>query len=223
VFLVPSVLLVSPKPFDVADFQRTVLGRQGVEHYSVRSYDEAQMMVLAAHPELVLVDRDMPRAEDFVARVRADSSTRHLSIAVFARGDFEVTEVSLLESGANAVLRMPVSDDWDKRLVRLMSIPLRREARFPVHLRLSDPSQSGEGVGLALNLSLHGMLVEASVPLRLHDRLLFAFRLDQSQEKVSGAGRIVRQSAAGQFGLEFDKLDYAGAARIQHFVATLPL
>jgi CheY-like chemotaxis protein len=219
----PSVLLVSPKPFNVADVQRTVLGRQGVEHYSVRSFDEAQTMVLAARPELVLLDRDMPRAEDFVAKVRADASTRHLSIAVFARGEFQVGEVSLLESGANAVLRLPVNEEWDQRLVKLMSVPLRREARFPVHLRLSDPIKSGDGVGLALNLSLHGMLVEASVPLRLHDRLLFAFRIHKSEDKVSGAGRIVRQSGGGHFGLEFDKLDYAGAARIQRFVTTLPL
>lgn len=58
---------------------------------------------------------------------------------------------------------------------------------------------------------------------RSHDRLSFAFRLRQDdREKVSGHGRVVRQAAPLQHGVDFERLDYAGAARIQHFVATLP-
>jgi hypothetical protein len=53
--------------------------------------------------------------------------------------------------------------------------------------------------------------------------LLFAFGLSQQEQKLSGAGRIVRQNGASCFGLEFDKLDHAGGARSQDFVATLPL
>ncbi len=66
-------------------------------------------------------------------------------------------------------------------------------------------------------------LVEAHAPLGLHDRLAFAFRLrEEDRERVSGRGHVVRQAAPSRFGLEFEQLDYAGAARIQRFVATLP-
>lgn len=182
------------------------------------------MMALAARPELVLVDRGLARAEELVRRLRADESTRALSIAVVARGDFEPAEVELIEAGANAVLRLPADGNWDSRLLKLMSVPMRRDARFPVHLRLSDPLRhDAAGVGLALNLSVHGMLVEAQAPLGLHDRLAFAFRLrEHDREKVSGRGHVVRQADPTRFGVEFEQLDHAGAARIQHFVATLP-
>jgi CheY-like chemotaxis protein len=166
----------------------------------------------------------MPRVEELVQQLRADDATRSLSIAIVARGDFEPSEVALIESGANAVLRLPVDEAWDRRLLKLMSVPMRREARFPVHIRISDPlGHHGDAVGLALNLSVHGMLVEAHAPLGVHDRLAFAFRLREDDwEKVSGRGHVVRQAAPAQFGVEFEQLDYAGAARIQHFVATLP-
>jgi CheY-like chemotaxis protein len=201
-----------------------VLGRLGVERYSAQGLEEAEMMAQAAPPELVLVDRDLPRAEELILRLRADDATRDLSLAVFARGEFEPSEVALLEAGANALLRLPVDAEWDQRLVKLMSVPLRRDARFPVHLRLSDPLRgSAVALGLAVNLSLHGMLIEAHAPIAMHDRLAFAFRLRQEdREKISGQGRVVREAGPLQYGVEFERLDHAGAAKIQHFVATLP-
>jgi CheY-like chemotaxis protein len=220
----PAVLFVTQKPLLPEELQDTVLGRVGVERYSVQGLEEAQMMAQASPPELVLVDRDLPRAEELILRLRADDVTRDLSLAVFARGEFEPSEVALLEAGANALLRLPVDAEWDQRLIKLMSVPLRRDARFPVHLRLSDPLLgSAAAVGLALNLSLHGMLIEAHVPIGMHDRLAFAFRLRQEdREKISGQGRVVREAGPLLYGVEFERLDHAGAAQIQHFVATLP-
>jgi CheY-like chemotaxis protein len=220
----PVVLFATPKPLPPEDLAGTALSRQGVERYSAQDLEEAQMMALAAPPDLVLIDRDLPRAEELILRLRAEDLTRDASLAVFARGEFEPSEVALLEAGANALLRLPVDPEWDQRLIRLMSVPLRRDARFPVHLRLSDPVLgSAAVVGLAVNLSLHGMLIEAQAPIGVNERLGFAFRLRQEdREKISGQGRVVRQAGPLQYGVEFERLDHAGAAKIQNFVATLP-
>jgi DNA-binding response OmpR family regulator len=219
----PAVLFVTSEPLRPEDIEGSVLGREAVVSYTAPGFDEARMMALVAHPELVLLDRDLPRAEELVLSLRADEETRDLSLAVFARGEFEPSEVALLEAGANAVLRLPVDPAWDQRLLKLMSIPLRREARFPVQLRVERPLVESVAVGLALNLSLHGMLVEAHAPLSVQERLSFAFRLQQDDsEKISGEGRVIREAGPSQFGVEFERLDYAGAARIQRFVTALP-
>ena len=130
----------------------------------------------------------------------------------------------MMQAGANALLRLPADGDWDQRLVQLLSVPLRRDARLPVHLRLSDPLRAGaDAIGLGLNLSAHGMLVEVTERLRLHERIAFAFRLRADDaDRVSGIARVVREAGASRFGVEFERLDYAGAARIQRYVATLP-
>ena len=219
----PSVLLVSPRPLET-ELRGTIVFRQGVDCYGARGFQEAQAMAVAARPELLLLDRDMPRAEELVRHLREEGSTRGISIGIVARGELELGELALLEAGANAVLRLPPDEAWDRRLVKLMSVPMRRDARLPVHLRLENALLAKETVGLARNLSVHGMLVEASVRMGVHDQLAFAFRLrGEDDEKVTGSGRVVRQAAAAQFGVEFEHLDYAGAARIQHFVTTLPL
>src|SRR5262245_4259225 len=99
----PAVLFVTPKPLTDEELHGTVLGRHGVERYSAQGLEEARMMAEAAPPDLVLVDRDLPQAEESILRLRADDATRDVSLAVFARGEFEATEVALLEAGANAL------------------------------------------------------------------------------------------------------------------------
>ena len=98
----------------------TVLGRGGFEHHTASRLEDAHLMALAARPAIVMIDRDLPRADQLVAALREDRSTRSLSIAVVARGDFDETELALLEAGANAILRLPAGPDWDARLNRLM-------------------------------------------------------------------------------------------------------
>ena len=114
----PAVLFVTPEPLRPKELERSVLSRQDVVGYAAHDFEEARMMALVTHPELVLIDRDLPRAEELILRLRADDLTREISLAVFARGEFEPSEVALLEAGANALLRLPVDPEWDLRLVK---------------------------------------------------------------------------------------------------------
>src|SRR5436190_3557148 len=104
------------------DLGRTMLWRHDVDRHVVGRLEEARMMALAARPSIVVVDRELPWAGRLVSALREDPSTRGLSIVVVARGDFEPSEVELLESGANAILRLPVDEDGDRRLERLVSV-----------------------------------------------------------------------------------------------------
>src|SRR5207253_4725085 len=117
-----------------SDLGQTLLWRQEVGRRVVTRLEEARMIALAARPSIVVVDRDLPWAGRLVSALREDPSTRGLSIVVVARGDFDPGEVELLESGANAILRLPVDAEGDQRLQRLVDVPVRKEARFSVSL-----------------------------------------------------------------------------------------
>src|SRR5688572_22564548 len=143
----------------------TVLGRAGGVRHVARRIEDARTLALAARPAIVMVDRDLPRADQLVAALREDRSTRGLSIAVVARGDFDEAELGLLEAGANAILRLPAGPDWDTRLNRLMAIPQRRQARFPVSFSVlaAGPLFREPVPATGLNLSENGMLLETRV------------------------------------------------------------
>ncbi len=146
------------------DLAQTLLWRSDVDRHAASRLEDARMMALAARPSIVVVDRDAPWAERLIAALRGEPSTRNLSIVVVARGDFDPGEVELLESGANAILRLPIDEHGERRLERLVNVPLRKEARFPVSFRV-DTFMNGGAVpepGLALNTSRSGMPMEAT-------------------------------------------------------------
>jgi DNA-binding response OmpR family regulator len=200
----------------------TVLGRGGFEHHTASRLEDARVLALAARPAIVMIDRDLPRASQLVAALREDRSTRGLSIAVVARGDFDETELGLLEAGANAILRLPAGPDWDARLNRLMAIPHRRQARFPVSFWVvaAGPALLEQVRATGLNLSENGMLLETRVAdLDLGSELELDVRLPGG-DVFGGTGRVVRLAGPGHYGVEFARLDERGAEVVRRFVET---
>jgi DNA-binding response OmpR family regulator len=200
----------------------TVLGRDGVVRHVARRIEDARTLALAARPAIVMVDRDLPRADQLVAALREDSLTRGLSIAVVARGDFDEAELALLEVGANAILRLPAGPEWDARLNRLLSVPPRKQARFPVSFWVvaSVPDLAGAVTATGLNLSLTGMLLETGVKgIDLGAELDFDIRLPGG-DTLAGCGRVVRLAGPGQYGVEFAALAADAADAVLRFVET---
>jgi len=197
---------------------QTALWRADLERHVATGVDEARMMAVAVKPDIVLVDRDLPRVDQLIAALREDPATRQVSIAVVARGDLDPSEVALLGAGANAILRLPPGADWDERLVRLLHVSARREARLPVEVGVD---MLGTGVGewrpaQALNLSRSGILIETSAELGVGDELELEFLLEG--EALLTHGRVVRRGEPRLFGVQFGPLPEYAAVRIERFV-----
>jgi CheY-like chemotaxis protein len=216
-------LICSRAPLD-QELAGTVLWRKDIERHVATRLEEGRMMALAAKPDIVIVDRDLPKADELVAAIRREPATRRVSVVVVARGDFDPSEVALLEAGANGVLRLPPGPDWDDRLVRLMDIPVRKDTRFHVRFQVrATPELTGESLdAVAVNLSLNGMLIESPVALRVGDELGLAFTLPgATADPIEGTGRVVRQAGARQYGVEFHELHGDGRERVRQFVEAL--
>ena len=198
----------------------TVLWRTGIERHVATRLEDARTMAVAVRPDIVVVDRDLPGSYELIVALREDPGTRRVSIAIVARGDLDPAELALLAAGANAILRLPPGPDWDERLVRLLDVPARREARLPVELGVDA---LGTGVGervpaQALNLSRSGILIETAVDLGVGDELELEFSLEG--EGVFARGRVVRRSEPRLFGVQFGPLPEYAAVRIRRFVGS---
>ena len=204
------------------DLGATLLWRDDIERKVVIKMDEALMYAVAAKPRLVVIDRDLPWAARAVTALREDESTRALSVIVMARGDFDASEVELLECGANAVLRLPAGPEWNERLQRLMDVPVRKEARFPVSFVVEATSDGGAaGEAQAVNLSASGMLLETPAPLEMQQEVQLQFRLPPAPDPVQVEAQVVRMAAPKQFGLEFRRVGADASRRLQKFLAAL--
>ena len=204
------------------DLGRTLLWRQDVERKVFAKQDEARMFAVAAKPRLVVVDRDLPWAARFIAALRDDASTRALSVVAMARGDFDPGEVELLEAGANAILRIPAGAEWNERLERLMDVPARKDARFPVSFEVETLSDGGRPEqAQAVNLSASGILIETRAPLGVRDEVKLRFTLPRAASPIAVSGQVVRVASGSQFGIEFRGLGDEDSRTVGGYLATL--
>ena len=201
-----------------SDLGHTLLWRAGMERHVATRLEDARMMAVAARPDIVIVDRELPRSDRLVAALREDPSTRGLSIVVAARGDFDPVEVELLEAGANAILRLPAGPEWDERLPRLLNVPVRRQARFTVDFDVEAVVGAEPASATALNLSVSGMLLESPVGLAVGDEVQLRFQIPDSEHAVATTARVVRVAAPGQYGVEFGRVEGDASERLHAFV-----
>lgn len=214
-----EILICAPDPLS-DDLHGTVIWRDGNQRHLATSFQEAFVMAVAVHPDLIVIDRDLPRAARLVEDLRKDVTTRNVSIVVAARGDMVDLELQLLESGANAVMRLPAGEEWDERLSLLMRVPPRRATRAPVRIQFQGKTAGVETLwGDMLNLSATGMLIEVADPLELGGDLDFRFLLPGSSEHIRGTGQIVRTDKKDRYGVHFYGLEGGGAERVKAFVA----
>lgn len=207
------------------DLHGTLLWREGVERHLACTYHEALVIAVAAHPQLVLVEGDLPQAERLLRHLRRGRSTRRISIAAMVRGEAGPSEVDLLAAGANAVLKLPVSPEWDERLARLIDVPGRRQARLPVRVDFvafaaHDAVQRVSGT--TVDISATGMAIECQAPIPLGADLDLRFRLPGCEVDVVGCGRVVRQASRGRYGVQFYALEGDGTAIVAAFVSARP-
>ena len=183
----------------------------------VVTHMEAARSAVRERPRLLLVERDWPPAAAFTRDVREDEATRRTSIAVYAPSEFDPVEMELLQSGANAVLRLPATREWDKRLARLLHVPPRQAVRVPVFVEVETEMAKRTTLGTSLDLSENGILVQAP-SLELGAEILFALRLPGVDEPIRGRARVVRVADDDCFGLEYSELDGECLQAIRNFV-----
>ena len=177
----------------------------------------AARAAIRERPSLVVFERDVPWAADFIREVREDDTTKATSIAVYAPGEVDPVEMDLLASGANSVLRLPATRDWDKRLARLLQVPPRQTVRVPVFVEVETEGAVRTTLGTSVNLSENGILIQAQA-LDVGSELTFAFRLPGAADPVRGRARVTRVAAEDGFGLEFSEISGESLQVIHAFV-----
>jgi len=195
----------------------TALWRSNIERRIVGSAAAARAEAAARPPQIILVDRDLPDAAGLVNALRQGGQTRRVSVVVLARGDFEPREAELMGAGANAILRLPAGPEWDDRVHRLMNVPLRREIRLDVELRVRLALGAHATLpGVALNLSTAGMLVVCGGAMKVGDDVHFSLPLPP--RAVRGHGTVIRLQYPDRYGLEIASVEGDGRQHIRHFV-----
>lgn len=207
----------------VSELGGTVLFRRNVERLRVSGPDEVRRAADEGRLDVVVVDTAMPGAAAIVAALRQDPITRPTAIVALGRSEFGFDHLDLLEAGANAILPLPPGHDWDDRLMRLIHVPVRKATRFPVDFAIEGGLESGLACsGRAVNLSVHGLLLECLHSLQVGEDLRLSFTLPGEPGAVRGTGTVVRAASDHHFGVELTHVEADGRVRIKRYVESGP-
>jgi hypothetical protein len=72
--------------------------------------------------------------------------------------------------------------------------------------------------GRALNLSVHGLLLECGQPLEVGEDVDFSFDMPRAAGSVRGTGTVVRAASEQHFGVELTHVHEDGRVRIKRYV-----
>jgi CheY-like chemotaxis protein len=196
------------------DLRPTIVGRTGIEVFRAAKVEEVKLLASTLDPQLVMLDRDFPKALTFLAFLRKEPVTRKRSIAILARGSALPVEEALLGAGANALFRLPPDAGWDDRLSRLLRVPGRQEARLDVHIAVDTAPETAAEI---LNLSASGLFLATRAALSVGQDLTFRFTLPDGT-RVEGRGRIARENRPVGYGIEFRQLRDEHREAIRQFL-----
>lgn len=194
------------------ELANTFIGRQGIEVYRVENLPDARLVGSSLGVQVILVDREFPDASGFILQLRQEAATRNRSIALLTRSAGNHDE--FLKAGANAVFRLPPDTDWDERFSKLLTVPVRQQARMVTHIEVET---GDERVAAILNLSPGGMLLTTQKALKVEEELQFRFKLPDKRE-VKGRGRVARIAPPNNFGVEFLELDEDSRTAVHEFL-----
>jgi CheY-like chemotaxis protein len=223
----PRVLIAAP-PDLVAELDRSILKRSGVDRVMALHPEQAFEAIRASKPDMaILGDTGGGDTCALLRRIRADPATRNVTLAIISRTPpTQSEEAELRRSGANVVLTGDMVPDMSEESIdQLLDVPLRREARVPVrfvvwsHVGPDNPPLEGR----SLNVSVRGLLLQTPEPVDIGSKLELTFRLPDDDVEIRAVGKAVREHPWGegkQIGVEFLILRDAARDRIRAYVAS---
>jgi CheY-like chemotaxis protein len=165
--------------------QGSFLKRSSCEVLAAGTSEEAVEKALAALPDLIVLDADLPGfdALSCCSRLKEEADLRHTPVVIVAAAiDLEACE----RSGAEALLTKPLAEElFLDAICELAPISYRGSARVAASLEVEYRRQGKSGIGRTKDISLDGLFLKESEPLEEGDLLSMAFDLP-----VEGGGMI---------------------------------
>ncbi len=107
----PKRILVADDKASSRELLRTVLEHSGYEVFEAADGVEALDVARSIHPDLILLDLQMPRLDGFgtVRAMRLDESLKHVPIAALTASAMQSDRDRVLSAGFDAYVTKPVS------------------------------------------------------------------------------------------------------------------
>lgn len=188
---------------------QSTLEELGIELVNCHSGQEALELVISGRGSTLIVDFDLPGAEEVIRMAALLPPTQKPALLAVASRAWPGTGQAF-QSGASRILYRPLEAELLKEALkaeRNNSKTNRRkftryEMKTLVHLKL----ESGPLSGVSIDIGEHGLAVQATEPVPVTSNLAFRCVLPGTRVTLQGLADVIWASDQGRAGLFFSKL-----------------
>jgi CheY-like chemotaxis protein len=206
-----------------------VLNSADIETLTDTSSQQAVTRLELEKFQAVFLDMNMPSPDglELTRWIRASGLNRTTPIVMITGEDDLTILARAFEAGASFFLFKPIDRHRMLRLIRVAEGPMQREARryqrVKVSCKVSIELNQEQVSGIALDLSLGGMLVQASRTVPVGSIVLVRLELGPGAPPLNLAARVVRTSANNSMGLQLENNGPEQNKKLQEYLLPLVL
>jgi len=223
-----KILIVDDDP-TVCEMIQDVLNSADIETLTDTSSQQAVARLELEKFQAVFLDMNMPSPDglELTRWIRASGLNRTTPIVMITGEDDRTLLARAFEAGASFFLFKPIDRHRMLRLIRVAEGPMQREARryqrVKVSCKVSIELNQEQVSGIALDLSLGGMFVQASRTLPAGSIVLVRLELGPGAPPLNLAARVVRSSANNSMGLQLENNGPEQNKKLQEYLLPLVL
>lgn len=219
--------LIVDEELATCELLQKVLNSVGIESLSVANSAEAaeifqQVKFAVAFLEYKTAGQDGP---ELTRQMRLSDYNPMTPIVLISDDQRPNAMTKGFAAGASFFLYKPLDKDRVLRLVRAtqgaIDNNLRRTRRVPLKSKVQVRFRGQEIEGVALNISMQGLLVQVPKVFPVGSSVEVSLHLSKAVTPIRGAGSVVRVQGPDQMGIHLGRLPFAESERLQEFL--LPL
>ena len=208
-------------------FQESILRRREATIVTALTGTNGIEIARNDQPQLVMFAFDLfdMTAPEFCREVRADASTRAMSLLLVCERESPEHAELCLSAGCNDVIYRPLQrHELDSKIARLTTIPSRRELRTLTRIEVSVEKNGRFIIGRSVNISASGMFLEVDRVLPGEGKLRLHFYLPGDPKPLQMECDVLRAEFTGgtaKYGVSFSAANDEERERIERFVRRL--
>jgi len=190
------------------------LGVLGIELVNSASGQEALELVMSGRCSTLIVDFDLPGAEEVIRMAALLPAGQKPALLAVASRAWPGTGQAF-QSGASRILYRPLESEPLMQALKdgkkNHKVNQRKSARYEVKTLVYLDLESGTLPGVSIDIGEHGLALQATEPVPVSSNLAFRCVLPGTNVTLHGHADVIWASDQGRAGLFFSKL--APAAR----------
>src|SRR5579859_2466558 len=200
---------------------KATLGDLGIELVACPSGQEALESVMVGRCSTLIVDFDLPGAEEVIRMAALLPPAQKPALLAVASRAWPGTGEAF-QSGASRILYRPleteVVKDALKNGTKHSKKHQRKSARFEMKTLVYLELESGTLSGISIDIGEHGLALQATEPVPMNSNVAFRCVLPGTGFTLQGHADVIWASDKGRAGLFFSKLSAAARKHLKDWL-----